>query len=68
MGLILGIFLHSYVVTVAEVDVVMFGRSIEPLSFVFAAILSLVFAAIVNFIMHFKLKKVNMVESLKAVE
>ena len=68
LGLILGIFLHSYVVTVAEVDVVMFGRSIEPLSFVFAAILSLVFAAIVNFIMHFKLKKVNMVESLKAVE
>ncbi len=68
LGLILGIFLHGYVVTVAEVDVVMFGRSIEPLSFVFAAILSLVFAAIVNFIMHFKLKKVNMVESLKAVE
>lgn len=68
LGLILGIFLHSYVVTVAEVDVVMFGRSIEPLSFVYAAVLSLVFAAIVNFIMHFKLKKVDMVESLKAVE
>lgn len=68
LGLILGVFLHSYVVTVAEVDVVMFGRSIEPLSFVYAAILSLVFAAVVNFIMHFKLKKVNMVESLKAVE
>lgn len=68
LGLILGVFLHSYVVTVAEVDVVMFGRSIEPLSFVYAAVLSLVFAAIVNLIMHFKLKKVNMVESLKAVE
>ncbi len=68
LGLILGIFLHSYVVSVAEVDVVMFGRSIEPLSFVFAALLSLVFSAVVNMIMHKKLKKVNMVDSLKAVE
>lgn len=68
LGLILGIFLHSYVVSVAEVDIVMFGRSIEPLSFVFAAILSLVFSAVVNLIMHKKLKKVNMVDSLKAVE
>ena len=68
LGLILGIFLHSYVVSVAEVDIVVFGRSIEPLSFVFAAILSLVFSAVVNLIMHKKLKKVNMVDSLKAVE
>ena len=68
LGLLLGIFLHSYVVSVAEVDIVMFGRSIEPLSFVFAAILSLVFSAVVNLIMHKKLKKVNMVDSLKAVE
>lgn len=68
LGLILGIFLHSYVVSVAEVDIVMFGRSIKPLSFVFAAILSLVFSAVVNLIMHKKLKKVNMVDSLKAVE
>lgn len=68
LGLILGIFLHSYVVSVAEVDIVMFGRNIKPLSFVFAAILSLVFSAVVNLIMHKKLKKVNMVDSLKAVE
>lgn len=68
VGLFIGIFLHKYVVSIAEVDVVMFGRTIEPLSYVLAAVFSAVFSAIVNGIMHIKLKKVNMVESLKAVE
>lgn len=68
LGLFFGIFLHRYVVSIAEVDIVMFGRSIEPLSYVISALLSFVFSAVVNVIMHFKLKKVNMVESLKAVE
>ena len=68
IGLVAGIFLHRYVVSIAEVDVVMFGREIEPLSYILAGVLSIVFSAIVNMIMHFKLKKVNMVESLKAVE
>lgn len=68
LGLFFGIFLHRYVVSIAEVDIVMFGRSIEPLSYVLSALLSFVFSAVVNVIMHYKLKKVNMVESLKAVE
>lgn len=68
IGLFFGIFLHRYVVSIAEVDVVMFGRTIEPLSYVLSAVFSLVFSAAVNFIMHIKLKKVNMVESLKAIE
>ncbi len=68
IGLFFGIFLHKYVVSIAEVDVVMFGRTIEPLSYILAAVFSVVFSAVVNGIMHVKLKKVDMVESLKAIE
>ena len=68
LGLVLGIFLHQYVISLAEIDIVMFGRTIQPWSYVFAALLSLLFSTLVNLIMHRKLKKVNMVDSLKAVE
>ena len=68
IGLLLGVFLHQYVVSVAEIDVVMFGRTIKPLSYLFAVILSFIFSTIVNLIMHRKLNKVDLVGSLKAVE
>lgn len=67
-GLILGIFLHKFIVTTAEVDYVMFGRNIKNISFVYSAALTLAFAALVNFVMYFRLKKVGMVESLKSVD
>lgn len=67
-GLVLGIYLEAFVVTTAEVDVVMFGRDIHPLSFALAFALSMVFAAIVSFAMRFKLNRIDMVESLKSVE
>ncbi len=68
LGLVLGVFLHQYVVSVAEIDVVMFGRTIKPLSYVFAVTLSFVFSFLVNLIMHRKLNKVDLVGSLKAIE
>ena len=68
LGLVAGIFLHRFVVNVAEVDVVMFGRTIGWLSYVLAAAMTALFAVIVNWIMHFRLKKISMVESLKSVE
>lgn len=67
-GLMLGIYLHAYVVTTAEVEIVMFGRDIRWLSYVLAALLTFVFSMLVNFFMHWKLKKVSMVESLKSAE
>ena len=67
-GLVLGIFLTRFIIQTVEVDNVMFGRDILPTSFVFAALLTFAFALIVNFAMGFKIKKVNMVESLKSVE
>ncbi len=68
LGLILGIFLHAYVISMAEVDMVMFGREIAPLSYVYSAVLTVVFSVIVCLIMLPKIKKIDMVESLKAGE
>ena len=68
LGLVLGIFLEQFVVTTAEVDYVMFGRTIHPASFAYAFALTLVFAALVILSMRRKLDRVNMVESLKSVD
>lgn len=67
-GLVLGIFLHAFVVRTAEVDMAMFGREISPTSFVYAAVLTMVFSLIVCLCMFPKLCRINMVESLKSVE
>ena len=67
-GAVFGIDLHRYIIVTVEVDAVMFGRNIRPVSFVYCALLTCVFSAIVNLFMHKKLKKINMVESLKSVE
>lgn len=68
LGLALGVVLHTFVVRTAEIDAVMFGRSIYPLSFVYAGLLTLAFTAIVSLFMHKKLKKIDMVQSLKSNE
>ncbi len=68
VGAFLGTYLHKLVVGQAEVNVVMFGRVIEPLSFIFAIGMTLLFAVIVNVVMHFYIKKIDMVESLKSTD
>ncbi|MHB8132305.1 MAG: ABC transporter permease, partial [Mobilitalea sp.] len=67
-GVIFGIILHHYVIITVEIDQVMFGRNIDPSSFLYSILLTFLFSAFVNFVMFFKLKKIDMVESLKSVE
>lgn len=67
-GLLLGVFLSRFVITTAEVDAVMFAPDIPLYCFVFAALLTVVFAVFVNLILHFRLKKIDMAASLKAIE
>ena len=67
-GSLFGIFLHRYVITTVEVDAVMFGRNIKPISFVYSGVLTCIFSVVVNGVMHFKMKTIDMVESLKSVE
>jgi putative ABC transport system permease protein len=68
VGIVLGIFLHRYVIETVEIELVMFGRNIDWSSYVYSLLLTLFFSAFVNFVMFFKLRKINMVESLKSVE
>ncbi len=68
LGLVLGRFFHAWMVRTVEVDIVMFGRTAPPYAYILAAALTAVFSVIVNIAAHFKLKKVDMVESLKTVE
>lgn len=63
-----GALLHRYVILTVEVDNIMFGRNISLMSFVYCAVFTAAFSAIINWIMHYKLKKIDMVESLKSVE
>ena len=68
VGLVLGVYMEGFVVVTAEVDQVMFGREIHPQSFLLAFALTMIFAAAVTIAMRGKLRRINMVESLKSVD
>lgn len=68
LGCVLGAILHRFVIVTVEVDLCMFGRNINLPSFIYAVLFTVGFSVIVNFVMYFKLKKIDMVESLKSVE
>lgn len=68
LGLFGGIFLNRFVVQTAEVDIVMFCPDIPLHSFIYAAALTLLFTAAVNGMLYFKLKKIDMASSMKAIE
>lgn len=68
LGIVLGLLLHRYVIITCEIDMIMFGRNIFPASYGYSALLTCLFALLINFGMHFKLKKVDMAASLKSVE
>ena len=68
LGIFLGIILHRFVMITVETDVYMFGRELQPLSIWIGAALTINFALATNLIMYFRLKKIDMIESLKSVE
>ena len=67
-GLALGVLLTGFIIRTVEVDNVMFGRDIYWTTYLYASGLTLFFSLLVNTSMGFKIKAVNMVESLKSVE
>lgn len=67
-GMALGIVLHRFVIITCEIELVMFGRLIKGISFIYSSLLTLSFSVIISIAMYFKLKKINMIESLKSVE
>lgn len=68
VGLLMGVFLSGYIVTTIEMDIVMFGRKVNAISFLYAALFTLIFTLLVNLVMYKKLNSISMVESLKSVE
>ena len=68
VGLFGGVFFAEFVITTAEVDIVMFGRDIYPLSFVLAGAITLLFSVVVAVYMHRHLVRIDMIEALKSVE
>lgn len=67
-GLFGGTFLARFIIQTAEIDLVMFGREISGMSYVYSALITLVFSIVVVIYMHGHLKKVDMIEALKSVE
>ncbi len=68
VGVVLGKFLHLFIIETVEVDSAMFGRNINLPSFIYSLVLTVIFSLMINGVMYFKLKKIDMVESLKSIE
>lgn len=68
VGLVLGVWMEGFVVVTAEVDQIMFGRAIHPASFLLAFLLTMLFTVLVMLAMRGKLRRIDMVESLKSNE
>ena len=68
LGLVMGKLLHQWLILTVEIDLLMFGRTIEPSSYLYAVVLTVIFSLLVNLSARRKLRKLDMVESLKTVE
>lgn len=68
LGLIGGYFLNYYIMGTCEINILRFSKTINPISYVYAVIITVVFTVIVNIATYFALKKIDMIENLKSVE
>lgn len=68
LGLVMGKYLHQWLVLTVEIDMAMFGREAKPMSYLLSVLLTILFSALVNLAARFRLRKLDMVESLKTVE
>jgi putative ABC transport system permease protein len=67
-GIGLGLALHLYIILTAETEVMMFGRHIKPMSYIYSVLLTVLFSVFVNMLTARRLRKINMVEALKSIE
>ena len=68
LGLPLGVIEHHFIMNIINMDMVMFGMNIKPLSFVYAFAVTIIFSVIVLWFTRKPLRQVDMIESLKSVE
>lgn len=67
-GLLLGKWLHWFIMYQIRIDMVSFKTYVAPVSYLLSFVLTVVFSMFVNGLMQFKLEKINMAESLKSIE
>ncbi len=67
-GLMGGYFLNYFILGTCEINMLRFAKVINPLSFVYSILITVIFTIIVNVITYFALKKIDMISSLKSVE
>ena len=68
IGYVFGVLLHGFIVTSLPPANILFDPAIKPLSYILAAAFTLAFSLIIMLIVHQRVKRINMVEALKAVE
>ena len=67
-GLLFGAVLLAYIITTVEVDMVMFDRTVGWTTYVLATVMTIFFSLLVNLLMNRVIRKIDMVESMKAGE
>ena len=67
-GLLLGKWLHAFVMHKIDIDMVFFGLRILPKSYLMSVVLTFVFSLLVDAVMYWRIEKINMAESLKSIE
>lgn len=68
VGLGLGKLIHMFIITTVEVEVAMFVRSVNLMSYIYAIVITMFFTSFINFVMRKVLNRIDMVESLKSIE
>lgn len=68
LGIFFGKYLHAFIITTVETDIIMFIRHADVSSYIYAILITFAFSMFVNWMMYYRLKKIDMVESLKSVE
>ena len=68
LGLVGGFFLNYFIIETCEINMLRFAKVINPISYVYSILITIVFTLIVNIVTYFTLKKIDMIESLKSVE
>ncbi len=68
LGLGVGYLLNYYILGTCEINMLRFTKTVDPISYVYATGITVIFTIIVNVANYFSLKKINMIESLKSIE
>ena len=68
VGVAIGNLLHRFIITTVEVEGAMFGRVVSGRSYLYSFLITILFSLMINGVMYFTLKKIDMIDSLKSVE